>query len=185
MYDNHVTLHQTLLKNYDPLVTPTKTGSGTVSVSMIMYLQNVERFDESAHTLCSLVSWDVYWKDAHMSWNETEYNGVNSLYMKASTVWMPDIFIINHAVEDQRLEWEDDILQVWSSGDVIWITMRKLDTICEVNVQAYPFDIQKCHIELEGWIHDIENVILSYTYSYDTPNSAWEVKSVSTSPYTE
>ncbi|CAC5419534.1 unnamed protein product [Mytilus coruscus] len=120
MYDNHVTLRQTLLKNYDPLVIPTKTGSGTVSVSMVMYMQNVQRFDESAHTLSSLVSWDIYWKDAHLSWNETEYNGVSSLHMKASTVWMPDISIIN-ALEDQWLDWEDDILQVWSSGDVMWI----------------------------------------------------------------
>ncbi|CAC5390581.1 CHRNA7 [Mytilus coruscus] len=148
---------------------------------------NVQRFDESAHTLSSLVSWDIYWKDAHLSWNETEYNGVSSFHMKASTVWMPDISIIN-AVEDQWLDWEDDILQVWSSGDVMWIPIRKIDTICEVNVLAYPFDIQKCNIELEGWIHNIENIILKpegkgYTYSYYKHNSAWELRSMSTFPY--
>lgn len=187
MYVNHVTLRQTLLKHYDPLVIPTKTGSGTVSVTMTMYIQNVQRFDESAHTLSSIVTWDIYWMDSHLSWNKTEYDGVNSIYMKASTVWIPDIFITN-AVEDQRLQQEDDILQVWSSGEVMWIPMRKLDTVCELNVQAYPFDTQKCHIEVEGWIHDIDNIMLKpegkgYSFSYYTPNSAWEFKSVSIFSY--
>ena len=42
-------------------------------------------------------------------------------------------------------------LRILSTGAVIWMAPITMNTICEVDVQKYPFDRQECLVELATW----------------------------------
>ena len=37
----------------------------------------------------------MMWKDEHLSWNKTEYGGVNQLHFSDDELWRPDIMLYN------------------------------------------------------------------------------------------
>ncbi len=39
-----------------------------------------------------------YWKDELLTWNSTQYGGLESLTLSAEAVWIPDITLYNECV---------------------------------------------------------------------------------------
>jgi len=38
------------------------------------------------------------WKDYQLTWNESDYGGVSSIVVPASSIWTPDILLYNRCV---------------------------------------------------------------------------------------
>jgi hypothetical protein len=74
------------------------------------------------------------------------------------------VYIISHFRIFFRLDavsiLNDQYLQfrVYKTGEVEWELPRIFVTHCSVDVQYFPFDTQKCIVELTSWAYAIEEL---------------------------
>jgi nicotinic acetylcholine receptor len=47
--------------------------------------------------LCLMVHHDPFqiWEDVSLKWNTHEYGGVDTLYVPATSIWLPDVVLYN------------------------------------------------------------------------------------------
>ena len=51
---------------------------------------------DEATSVMTVDAWiRMMWKDEHLSWNKTEYGGVNQLHFSDDELWRPDIMLYN------------------------------------------------------------------------------------------
>jgi hypothetical protein len=115
------------------------------------------------------------WKDEFISWNERIYP--MTIEFKSSEIWVPDILAMNN-VNNFKFEQKESYLvghannifdfnernkyfiMVNSSGMCRWTFPMKLMSICELDQQYFPFDIQKCFLEIKSSAYKSEQLLL-------------------------
>lgn len=86
---------------------------------------------------------------------------------------------------DERLEEHRDALcQIENTGLVIWLPQAVYKSSCEIDVSAFPFDIQNCHLKFGSWTYDQSKVdleLLGNTEEIDRSeymvSNAWHILS--------
>lgn len=85
--------------------------------------------------------------DSFMIWNPEKYGNVSQLYVKSSTIWTPDIIIMDTPEEKfSKNQKENYLLIVSSSGLVKWQFQTIIKSFCEIDIMNFPFDEQRCSI---------------------------------------
>ena len=63
-----------------------------------------------------------------------------------------------------------NILILFIAGDITYSSRQLIKTYCPMDFTAYPFDTQKCNLEIESFGHTFDEIrfvkILSHIYSY-------------------
>ncbi|XP_067672594.1 neuronal acetylcholine receptor subunit alpha-2-like [Haliotis asinina] len=138
---------------------PVKHFNDTVKIEFNIQLIQIMDLDERNQVL-TLNVWDRYnWYDEYLKWNPAEWGGVNKVRIPPSKIWTPDIRLYNYA--DERLEEHRDALcQIENTGLVIWLPQAVYKSSCEIDVSAFPFDIQNCHLKFGSWTYDQSKVDL-------------------------
>ena len=54
--------------------------------------------DEKNQLLTTCMWFNLVWDDYQLSWNETEYGGVDSVVIQPRNLWIPDILLYNRSV---------------------------------------------------------------------------------------
>lgn len=63
--------------------------------------------------------------------------------------------IISYFSADERLhERRDSLCIVGHDGSVSWIPQAIFKSSCDIDVKAFPFDKQKCHLKFGSWTYD-------------------------------
>ena len=87
-------LRNKLLKNYDKLVHPVGSHKEAVEVQLGMSLLHVD-VDE-VKSVMSVDAWvQMAWKDAFMTWNPDDYDGLDLMHFGGDELWKPDIMLYN------------------------------------------------------------------------------------------
>ncbi|XP_078700395.1 neuronal acetylcholine receptor subunit alpha-7-like isoform X2 [Branchiostoma floridae x Branchiostoma belcheri] len=116
----------------------------------------------------------LYWKDEFLTWNASDYGGLQRTSFPSSEIWRPDIFLLNTVDSRTRggLQTVTDI-SVTSDGNVTWRQPDIFISSCGVDVSDFPFDQQTCHLEFASWIYDGEELDVT-TRSDDIDISAYQ-----------
>ena len=140
--------------------------------------------NEKTQIMTTGVLLKFYWKDSRLSWNATEYD-INNILIPASSIWVPDFFVINTADSNGFINIPPQSLAlVDSNGNVyLAISLSSLNTRCDMNIMSFPYDTQKCPITIGSWQCDssrfsfksLQSVIDLSEY---TPNPLWNLISV-------
>ena len=87
-------LRQDLFKNYDKKVLPVLNASTTIEVAFGLALISFD-IDEQRSVLKSNLWARFVWKDEHLKWKESDYDGISVLRLPPEDIWKPDLYLYN------------------------------------------------------------------------------------------
>ena len=105
------------------------------------------------------------WNDYRLSWNSTNFGGIESLRINPQNLWIPDITLYNLAgcmnqgsnSLGMNIDPNVEVL-VYSSGDLLYIPRAHFQTYCAVNYENWPWGDQNCTFKAGSWTYDMENI---------------------------
>ncbi|WKY03772.1 hypothetical protein Q1695_005044 [Nippostrongylus brasiliensis] len=117
-------------------------------VVLDMHSLKLIRVVEAERKVDFLFNYEMLWVDERLKWSPEEYCGIDRLYVERETVWVPEISVMDaHSSEDYREEYKK---YVWleSSGSASFFIPTRTSTVCNIKVEDFPFDKQKCSINM-------------------------------------
>ncbi|KAI3381993.1 hypothetical protein SNEBB_008064 [Seison nebaliae] len=175
-------LYRYLLADYEKDSRPV-LGSENVTVLINLVVVTIMAMDERNQILTTHLWVDQKWRDAHLTWNPDDFNGIVRTQIPATQIWVPDTFIYNTADEQfsgfiapSTLGY----LLVQHDGKVHWPHPLRLKSTCRVNIRYFPFDSQTCTIRIGSWSYNghqvyIKNEAEKPDITEYTQNTAWEL----------
>ncbi|CAF1557690.1 unnamed protein product [Adineta ricciae] len=128
-----------LLRNYDPSARPVYNASNTVSVAFGISLTQLSDMDEKNQILTTNIWLEQEWFDQRLIWNASDFNGLSTLRLPCSKIWLPDIVLYNSA-DDYTQGFYQSKAMVESTGHVFWPPPAKFRSSCKIDVTYFPFD---------------------------------------------
>ncbi|ESP01179.1 hypothetical protein LOTGIDRAFT_139818, partial [Lottia gigantea] len=102
------------------------------------------------------------WNDTRLSWNKSDYGGINYMFETEKTLWRPLLFIDNSVGTMSMIADDNILLRTKYTGEIIWEPPAIYSTHCEILTTYYPFDVQECYVELVSWAYTIDEVELKH-----------------------
>ncbi|XP_047123166.1 neuronal acetylcholine receptor subunit alpha-10 isoform X1 [Hydra vulgaris] len=144
-----------LFRNYHPDALPTLPGKG-VNLTFDIALRQLIRMDESIEIIVVNTWIRQFWQDPFLTWNASEWEGINSVTVSPNKIWKPDITVYNNAEQDfQGLDYYGKTkVIVYSDGNIVWLIPTLLRTTCKLDMSYFPFDEQVCPLIFGSWAYD-------------------------------
>ncbi|KAG7310537.1 hypothetical protein JYU34_003322 [Plutella xylostella] len=152
--DEEYRLIRHLMQKYDASVRPVENSSTPLLVTFgvsLHHIIDVEEKDQLLTTNCWITQ---VWTDHHLRWNASDFDGINVIRMPYERVWKPDIILYNNADPNYRSAVINTNVIVKSSGEVTWLSHGIYVSVCDINVEQFPFDIQLCTMKWASWTYD-------------------------------
>ena len=157
-------------------------SSETTDVNLGVYVFSINNLDEKSQVLeTSIMIWAL-WEDINLSWNASNYGGVESFTYPQNRVWLPDIRVHNSAKTKSQMGYDQNLIRVYAEGYVYWGASLVTKTSCDIDVTYYPFDTQSCSIIVNTWMTNSDEVFIwvdsaqaNETLDYFTPSGTWEI----------
>ncbi|CAF1236098.1 unnamed protein product [Rotaria magnacalcarata] len=149
-----------LLRNYDPSARPVYNASNTVNVAFGIALAQLSDMDEKNQVLTTNIWLEQEWYDERLIWNASDFNGLTTLRLPCSKIWLPDIVLYNSA-DDYTQGYYQSKAMVDNNGHVFWPPPAKFRSSCKIDVTFFPFDDQLCKLKFGSWTYDAAQVNLT------------------------
>ncbi|XP_062977572.1 5-hydroxytryptamine receptor 3A-like [Elgaria multicarinata webbii] len=107
-------------------------------------------------TLASILS--VVWTNEFVSWNPMDFCNISKLTVPMNLFWSPEIYIDERADDDKFTP--SPFVLLSSSGSIFMFQAYRLTSSCSLDIQAFPFDNQKCNLTLMSSIHSDKEIIM-------------------------
>lgn len=177
-----------LADTYDPLSRPTATTNVTVGVT----LMSIDELSMPDQKFAGAGWITVEWEDPRLAWSPELKADIDVISAEPATLWKPEL-VIDNSIEELGVISDDNVLlQISHDGSVTWAPPMMYIVHCEIDVTYYPYDQQKCSIELTSWGFSNKELQLSHLFTGISledyrENGEWEVTKtdVSTSILTE
>ncbi|XP_028981813.1 uncharacterized protein LOC107036256 [Diachasma alloeum] len=181
-------LKRHLFCDYDKDILPTKGKDHNVFIEVSLLPVSVE-MNEHSGTL-DFHTWLIMnWEDIHLTWTPSDFEGVNTTYVKSDDIWIPDFTVFNSgdfAKDQTGLPSTDCHLQ--SDGKLQCAAARVFTTHCPTDFTNWPYDKHNCTLHFGSWIHYGTNVNLTFGYIYMAElreNRVWDVEMSNLTSYSE
>lgn len=183
--DVETDLQSSLLNGYNFNVRPTITGTDKTVLAYKFYFKSLNNFVEAEGKLSLTGLLVVVWNDPRLSWSTSPYDSIISTSFQSSQVWAPSFVLTNAFGNVRKLGVDNMAVHYSSSGAAVMYIGDLFETTCLSDVTAYPFDVQKCHLELVPWSVNgttVKIVSLDSDVSliYYTMNGLWDIDKTDT-----
>ncbi|XP_053719846.1 5-hydroxytryptamine receptor 3A-like [Synchiropus splendidus] len=158
---NHLSLTRsndlfTMTRPVKDYTTPTK-----VYLEVLLYaILDVREIDQ---TFISYVWMFMTWKNEYISWNETEFCGIQSVAIPTGILWKPDITIDEMTEKDKAPS--SPHLVIYYNGLVQEQNNQVLTSTCRMHIYKFPFDVQSCELSFKSVVHATEEIELHHVLS--------------------
>ena len=169
-----------MLSTYNKMIQPNIGESGVV---IDVNLNQIKTVNEQAGIMTTAVYFKVLWTDPRLTWNKTE-QGFSNVLIPASSLWLPDLFVVNTADANGFINVPAQSLAVVSNKGFIYLALSvSLNTRCNMNIQMFPYDAQTCSIIIGAWQSDDSRFSFRgnntvFGFPQYVPNPLWKLKSV-------
>ena len=135
-----------LLTNYSTLTRPATSTHRPVVVNFDLILNKIVKLDIREQVMVLNVKTLLRWYDPQLAWNMSEWNNTNYLNIPASSVWVPDIMLLNTARDESKSPGDmyKAKVQVDHKGQASWAASVTLKASCSIDIKWFPFDSQSC-----------------------------------------
>ncbi|XP_014666543.1 PREDICTED: acetylcholine receptor subunit beta-like 1 [Priapulus caudatus] len=148
-------------QGYNRLIRPVRNTTECLDVQFGMALIQIVNVDEKNQILKTNI-WERYlWHDYQLTWDPADYEGVNSLRVSPDNVWLPDIVLFNNADGNYEVSYKCNVV-LFPDGSVLWVPPAIFQSSCTMNVEYFPFDMQKCEMKFGSWTFNKDQVKLSF-----------------------
>lgn len=170
-------------RHYEPLSRPVTKESNAVNVIFGLSLQQIITVDEKNENIQTNMWLNYEWTDYKLTWNKSDYGGVESIRLPSSKIWNPDILLYNSADEDIDSKYPTNIV-VYANGTCSWVPIGLYISTCSINIRWFPFDDQICEMKFGSWSYDESKINLTskadtIDLSTYTESGEWEIIKVS------
>jgi nicotinic acetylcholine receptor len=174
--------------DYNPKVVPTIGQNEAVQVHLSLQMIKLQEVNTKFQFI-SITGWiEVLWKDYRLTWNASDYGGINKIVAPTPDVWVPTFVLANSASEYLYNEFWYSLFKVvvYSDGTMKWTPGGSFLADCPIDVNYFPFDEQICQFRFENWVYTGETVNLTYLPNadaaflkyYNAPNGQWDIVDV-------
>ena len=136
-----------LFDQYDNTIRPRHYLKDPVDVNLTFVASTVLRLDTTKQTISVSGYFKLVWKDELLTWNKFDEGKTDVIYVRLSKIWYPRLTLKN-APDTYILGHIEDTVQISDDGLVRWSPSGKLTFQCDSNVRYYPFDKQRCVMQI-------------------------------------
>ncbi|CAI4221447.1 unnamed protein product [Auanema sp. JU1783] len=145
-------LFEDLLADYNKLVRPVDNNSDTLVVRFKLKLSQLLDVHEKNQIMTTNVWLQHSWTDYKLRWDPEDYGGVDVLYVPSDTIWLPDIVLYNNADGNYQVTIMTKA-KLSYNGTVEWAPPAIYKSMCQIDVEFFPFDLQQCEMKFGSWTY--------------------------------
>ncbi|XP_072006183.1 acetylcholine receptor subunit beta [Engystomops pustulosus] len=154
-------LRDKLFENYNVHVRPTRTPQEKVPVQVGMVLSQLISLNEKDEELTTKGFMNLAWNDNRLTWDPTQYHGIETLRIPSDQVWKPDIVLMNNNDGEFDVALEVEVLVNWK-GNVTWHPPALYHSSCSIEVEYFPFDWQNCSMVFRSQTYEADEITLEH-----------------------
>ncbi|XP_062327034.1 neuronal acetylcholine receptor subunit beta-4 [Osmerus eperlanus] len=164
---------------YNKLIRPAINRTERVTVKLQVSLAQLISVNEREQIMTTNVWLTQHWVDYRLSWDPSDYEGIDKLRIPSRHIWLPDIVLYNNADGTYEVTvFTNAIVQF--NGSIFWLPPAIYKSACKIEVKHFPFDQQNCTLKFRSWTYDhteIDLVLKSEVASMDdfTPSGEWDI----------
>nr|XP_054592119.1 acetylcholine receptor subunit delta [Nothobranchius furzeri] len=144
-------------KGYNKELRPVQRQQDVVEVSLALTLSNLISLKEVDETLLTNVWIEHTWTDYRLSWNASEFDGIQMLRLPSSMVWLPEIVLENNNDAQFEVAYYCNVL-VDAAGLCYWLPPAIFRSSCSINVNFFPFDWQNCTLKFTSLTYNAKEI---------------------------
>ncbi|XP_068716711.1 neuronal acetylcholine receptor subunit alpha-10-like [Montipora capricornis] len=146
-------LISTLMKGYNRNARPVMNRKSQTNVTFGLEVVQLVNVDDRNQVITTNVWVRQRWKNQLLTWKREEYNGIKTIRMNPSLVWVPDIVLYNSAdsVFSGGLEKYKTRVILENDGRNAWYSPASFRSTCNIDVTYFPFDEQVCSMKFGSW----------------------------------
>lgn len=159
--DNAKRLYDDLLRNsgYNKLIRPVGNATDKLIVKLGIRLSQLIDIDEKNQIMTTNVWLRQEWIDLHLRWDPKEYGGIKTFEIPSEDLWNPEMVLFNNADGNYQVTLMTKAT-LHPDGLVVWEPPAIYKSSCIINVEFFPFDVQKCLMKFGSWTYDGDQVDL-------------------------
>ncbi|XP_033903185.1 neuronal acetylcholine receptor subunit beta-4-like [Acipenser ruthenus] len=166
-------------KRYNKLIRPAINNTQRVSIQLQVSLAQLISVNEREQIMTTNVWLTQEWDDYRLSWDPSEYDGIDKLRIPIRHIWLPDIVLYNNADGTYEVSLFTNAV-VQFNGSIFWLPPAIYKSACKIEVKHFPFDQQNCTLKFRSWTYDhmeIDLVLKNEVASMDdfTPSGEWDI----------
>uniref|UniRef100_A0AC35G162 Uncharacterized protein n=1 Tax=Panagrolaimus sp. PS1159 TaxID=55785 RepID=A0AC35G162_9BILA len=155
---------------------------GVIDVYFELELVHILGIDELKQTMTALVYVDEIWNDPSLAWNPEEFGKLTKTWLPMHKVWRPDLIVFNMLQHEDLLSSVRAPVTITYNGTVECSNPAVYTVSCEINIQMFPLDSQKCALEIASWAYSDEKIRLhshtEHSLDHYSPNEEWHLLGV-------
>ncbi|XP_061702430.1 5-hydroxytryptamine receptor 3A-like [Syngnathoides biaculeatus] len=140
-------------------IRPVKHWKQVTEVQLDMLLYGILQVDEQLQTFTSHVWIQTLWKNDFLTWEPSDFCGIDHFSISRSMVWTPDIGIEEDASDSGSIK-KSAYLTVYPNGMLQMSARQRLTSTCTLNLYNFPFDQQSCSITFSPMNTDAQAIHL-------------------------
>ncbi|XP_031553793.1 neuronal acetylcholine receptor subunit alpha-7-like [Actinia tenebrosa] len=154
--DDEDRLLKRVFQRYNPELRPVIDKRDKIMVTFGISLHQIIDMHEKNQILKTSLWVRQKWHNPFLSWNSSEFGGIQEINVDQSKVWKPDIYLYNNADErvDGALDRFKTKIVVSSNGLCKWLAPIIISSSCKIDVKYFPFDKQACILKFGSWTYD-------------------------------
>ncbi|XP_078147481.1 acetylcholine receptor subunit delta [Centroberyx gerrardi] len=146
-------------RGYNKELRPVQKQQDVVDVYLALTLSNLISLKEVDETLLTNVWIEHTWTDYRLSWNVTEFDGIEVLRLPSSMVWLPEIVLENNNDAQFQVAYYCNVL-VDPSGLCYWLPPAIFRSSCSISVNYFPFDWQNCTLKFTSLTYNAREITM-------------------------
>ncbi|KAK7895620.1 hypothetical protein WMY93_020945 [Mugilogobius chulae] len=156
--------HLGLISNKDlfTLSRPVKNYSNPLKIEMRFEVKEILELKEVEQTFTSYIKFDLYWVNEFISWNESDFCGLETFLVPSEMLWKPDLHIIEIMEKDKSPR--SPFLRILSSGNIKMNMDQVVHSSCRMQVYKLPFDTQTCNLTIKPFHLTVKEITLARTH---------------------
>ncbi|XP_077365002.1 acetylcholine receptor subunit delta [Festucalex cinctus] len=160
---------------YNKELRPVERQQDAVDVFLALTLSNLISLKEVDETLLTNVWIEHTWMDYRLTWNTSEFDGIQMLRLPSNMVWLPEIVLENNNDAQFQVAYYCNVL-VEYTGQCYWLPPAIFRSSCSINVNYFPFDWQNCTLKFTSLTYNAKEIQMLLKTDTGDDNSTWTVE---------
>ncbi|ESO83382.1 hypothetical protein LOTGIDRAFT_53634, partial [Lottia gigantea] len=147
---------------------PEFNSDKSTNIEVLLYVDSIDSINEARMDFTVSILLHLQWTDkrlvpfnVHKLFGNLTFLEIDSTNSKR--IWVPDIFFPN----EKKASFHDvmmanQMMRLYPSGKIVYISRLSMTLSCPMNLRNYPFDKQRCSVE-----------IMSFGYTEDKLQLTW------------
>ncbi|XP_032428178.1 5-hydroxytryptamine receptor 3A-like [Xiphophorus hellerii] len=131
-------------------IRPVMNQTTHTTITMYFTLYGILGVDEKSQVLTTYLWMHFWWTSEFSRWDPAQC-GTNNISIPKEKIWLPDI-VINEFMEENKAP-SIPYMYLFSDGRVHEALPLRVVSSCNLDIYAFPFDIQNCSLTFNSYIY--------------------------------